>query len=364
MIFVRSADVSAGRCRSWPPQRSPRRSWPRRSVRRAPAGPRRRRSASRRWYSSTVRSPTPPVGTVSSRSCGARISGGGRGQPAARAQQRRRLPQAPPGEHRRPGRTRRHSYGGSVITDAAHGAGNVKALVYVAAFIPDKGESVPSLSEKFPGSALRPVPLALPDGSEETDYFIDQARFHRQFAADVPRNTADLMAVTQRPVTASALAEGASEPAWQTVPSWALVATEDLDIPVRTQIFMAERARSHITEVRASHAVSVSHPTPSPTSSRRRRGRSADRRMRRAGRQGAAPPDREGRRLRTERRAGRPYTCAGQGREGGAAEVRLRRPIASHTIRWTSTRSATARNPPRATRWGSPRARRTASCTA
>jgi len=157
-----------------------------------------------------------------------------------------------------------HSYGGSVITDAAHGAGDVKALVYVAAFIPDKGESAPSLSEKFPGStlgsALRPVPVALPDGSEETDYYIDQAGFHRQFAADVPRNTADLMAVTQRPVTASALAEGASEPAWQTVPSWALAATEDLDIPVRTQIFMAERAGSHITEVRASHAVSVSHP--------------------------------------------------------------------------------------------------------
>ncbi|MFJ9755672.1 alpha/beta fold hydrolase [Streptomyces sp. NPDC101149] len=157
-----------------------------------------------------------------------------------------------------------HSYGGSVITDAAHGVGNVKALVYVAAFIPDQGESALSLSERFPGStlgrALRPVPIPLPDGSEETDYYIEQTRFHHQFAADVPKNTADLMAVTQRPVTASALGEGASEPAWKTIPSWALVATEDLNIPVRTQIFMAERANSHITEVRASHAVSVSHP--------------------------------------------------------------------------------------------------------
>nr|WP_229841475.1 alpha/beta hydrolase [Streptomyces brasiliensis] len=157
-----------------------------------------------------------------------------------------------------------HSYGGSVISDAAQGAKNVKALVYVAAFLPEKGESAVELSGKFPGStlgeALRPVPVTLPDGTQGTDLYIEQAKFHHQFAADVPESTTDVMAVTQRPVTSAALEEGASEPAWKTIPSWVLVATEDLNIPAKVQVFMAERAHAHITEVRASHAVSVSQP--------------------------------------------------------------------------------------------------------
>ncbi|WP_280873919.1 alpha/beta fold hydrolase [Streptomyces pseudovenezuelae] len=157
-----------------------------------------------------------------------------------------------------------HSYGGSVISNAAYGAGNVKALVYIAAFVPEKGESAGELAAKFPGStlgeALRPVPVSLPDGSEGTDLYIEQSKFHYQFAADVPENTTDLMAVTQRPVTSAALEEGASEPAWKTISSWVLVATEDLNIPPQAQRFMAERAHAHTVEVRASHAVSVSHP--------------------------------------------------------------------------------------------------------
>jgi pimeloyl-ACP methyl ester carboxylesterase len=116
-----------------------------------------------------------------------------------------------------------HSYGGSAVTDAAHGAGNVKTLVYVAAFIPDKGESAVEAAGRFPG-------------------------------------TARLTAVTQRPVTGAAPAAGVFEPARKTVPSWAPVATEDLDIPPRTPLFTAERARAHTVRVRASHAVSVSHP--------------------------------------------------------------------------------------------------------
>ncbi|WP_445030681.1 alpha/beta hydrolase [Streptomyces sp. SAS_270] len=79
-----------------------------------------------------------------------------------------------------------------------------------------------------------------------------------QFAADVPENTTDLMAVTQRPVTSSALEEGASEPAWKTIPSWVLIATEDLNIPPQAQTFMAKRAKAHTVEVKPSHAVSVS----------------------------------------------------------------------------------------------------------
>ncbi|MFE0450121.1 alpha/beta fold hydrolase [Streptomyces sp. NPDC058914] len=157
-----------------------------------------------------------------------------------------------------------HSYGGSVISNAATGNKNVKALVYLAAFLPEKGESAVDLSGKFPGStlgdALRPVPVTNADGSQDTDLYIQNDEFRHQFAADVPRNKTDLMALTQRPVTDAALAEGAAEPAWKTVPSWVLVATQDLNIPPAAQEFMAQRAGAHTTEVRASHAVSVSQP--------------------------------------------------------------------------------------------------------
>jgi pimeloyl-ACP methyl ester carboxylesterase len=157
-----------------------------------------------------------------------------------------------------------HSYGGSVISDATHDADNVKALVFVAAFLPEKGESAVELSARFPGStlgdALRSVPVTLPDGSRDADLTIEPGKFHQQFAADVPRNTADLMSVTQRPITQAALADDASEPGWKDIPSWAVVATQDRNIPAQAQVFMAQRAHAHITRVRASHAVSVSHP--------------------------------------------------------------------------------------------------------
>ncbi|MFE0204015.1 alpha/beta fold hydrolase [Streptomyces sp. NPDC058985] len=157
-----------------------------------------------------------------------------------------------------------HSYGGSVISNAARGADNVKALVYIAAFLPDKGESALALSGKFPGStlgeALKPVPVTQPDGSQGVDLYIDQSKFNHQFAADVPKNTADLMAVTQRPVTSAALEEEAGEPAWKTIPSWVLVTTQDLNIPPKVQKFMADRAKAHTEKAVASHAVSVSQP--------------------------------------------------------------------------------------------------------
>ena len=144
------------------------------------------------------------------------------------------------------------------------GALGSPALVYLAAFLPEKGESAVDLSGKFPGStlgdALRPVPFTNADGSQGTDLYIQNAKFRHQFAADVPRNETDLMAVTQRPITNAALAEGAAEPAWKTIPSWVLVATQDLNILPKAQEFMAERAGAHTTEVRASHAVSVSQP--------------------------------------------------------------------------------------------------------
>ncbi|MGY4923656.1 alpha/beta fold hydrolase [Streptomyces sp. 900105755] len=157
-----------------------------------------------------------------------------------------------------------HSYGGSVISNAAKGLPEVKALVFVAAFLPEEGESAVTLSGKFPGSTLgdtlRPVPVTLPDGRQVMDLYIEQAKFHDQFAADVPEETTAVMAATQRPVADAALAEGASAPAWRDIRSWVLVADEDRNIPPQVQTYMAERAGASVMKVSASHAVSVSRP--------------------------------------------------------------------------------------------------------
>ncbi|MFI9635252.1 alpha/beta fold hydrolase [Nocardia sp. NPDC051929] len=157
-----------------------------------------------------------------------------------------------------------HSYGGSVITVAAAGRSDVEALVYIAAFIPDVGESALQLTDKFPGSTLGPTTRAasypLPDGGTGTELYIRQAEFHRQFAADVPAATAELMAATQRPVALDALQQPATATAWRDIRSFALVTGEDKNIPVEAQRFMAERASAEIVEVSASHAVSVSAP--------------------------------------------------------------------------------------------------------
>src|SRR5207248_1852400 len=114
-----------------------------------------------------------------------------------------------------------HSYGGSVITNAATGNGNVVALVYVAAFAPDDGETAGQLSERFPGSTLGPTlapPVGLPDGSSEVS--IQQDKFWAQFAADVPETEAKLMAATQRPISLAAFTDVSGVPAWKTIPSW------------------------------------------------------------------------------------------------------------------------------------------------
>ncbi|MET9110257.1 alpha/beta fold hydrolase [Streptomyces zhihengii] len=154
-----------------------------------------------------------------------------------------------------------HSYGGAVIGAAAEGAENVTALVFIAAVIPDEGESVADL---LSGSTLRnnvrEVPLSRADGSETTDLYIQQDVFHQQFAGDLTRDRADLMAATQRPITADALQEEAVGVAWQTIPTWALIADQDRCIPVEAQIYMAERAIAYIATVEASHAVTLSRP--------------------------------------------------------------------------------------------------------
>ncbi|MFC9735647.1 alpha/beta fold hydrolase [Streptomyces roseolus] len=157
-----------------------------------------------------------------------------------------------------------HSYGGAVISGAAVGNSRVKALVYIAAFTPDKGESAAELAAKFPGSTLgdtvNPQSYPLPGGGSGIELLIERAEFHEQFAADVPAAEAAVMAVSQRPVATAALEEKAGEAAWKTIPSWALIATSDRNIPPAVERWMARRAGSHITEVDASHAVAVSRP--------------------------------------------------------------------------------------------------------
>jgi pimeloyl-ACP methyl ester carboxylesterase len=155
-----------------------------------------------------------------------------------------------------------HSYGGSVITQIAN-APNIKALVYVAAFAPDVGESAGGLAAKFPGSTLGPTlaaPVPLAGGGK--DFYIDQAKFRDQFAADVSQVEAAVMAATQRPVTELAINEASNEPAWKTLPSWFVYGDQDKNIPLQALSFMAERAHSKQTVVvkGASHVVMVSQP--------------------------------------------------------------------------------------------------------
>jgi pimeloyl-ACP methyl ester carboxylesterase len=154
-----------------------------------------------------------------------------------------------------------HSYGGSVITSAS--AANVKALVYVAGFAPDVGETASGLSAQYPGSTLGDAlaqPVALAGGGK--DLYIQQSKFHEQFAADVSPGIARAMAAGQRPVTEAALNEPASGAAWKTIPSWFIYGKADRNIPAQAQSFMAARAKSRHTEVvpGASHAVMVSNP--------------------------------------------------------------------------------------------------------
>ncbi|MEV6325588.1 alpha/beta hydrolase [Nocardia sp. NPDC051787] len=104
------------------------------------------------------------------------------------------------------------------------------------------------------------MPFGTIDGGTGTDLYIQPDKFRAQFAADVPEGRAALMAATQRSIAQAALEEKATAAAWNEKPSWDIVTTKDLNIPVEAQRFMAERARTHITEVYASHSVAVSHP--------------------------------------------------------------------------------------------------------
>lgn len=148
-----------------------------------------------------------------------------------------------------------HSYGGVVITEAGTDP-KVAGLVYIAAFAPDKGESVAALI-KDPASGA-PVPPILPAG--EGFLALDRVKFHASFAADVARDKADFMANSQVPWGVGALQGAITEPAWRVKPSWYLIATADRMIPPPAQKAMSARAGSTVVEVDGSHAVYVSKP--------------------------------------------------------------------------------------------------------
>jgi len=148
-----------------------------------------------------------------------------------------------------------HSYGGAVITEAGTDP-KVAALVYVAAFAPDKGESVSTLIKDPPPGA--PVPPILPP--HDGYLSLDKAKFPASFAADVSADAAAFMADSQVPWGMEALSGTISEPAWKTKPSWYLVSTEDKMIPPDAQRAMSKRAGSTVVEVKGSHAVYVSQP--------------------------------------------------------------------------------------------------------
>ena len=148
-----------------------------------------------------------------------------------------------------------HSYGGVVITEAGNDP-KVAGLVYVAAFAPDKGESVSALIKDPPPGA--PVPPILPP--QDGYLFLDRAKFASSFAADVSPDLAEFMADSQVPWGVEALSGAVSQPAWKTKPSWYLVSTEDRMIPPDAQRAMSKRAGSTVVEVKGSHSVYVSQP--------------------------------------------------------------------------------------------------------
>ena len=148
-----------------------------------------------------------------------------------------------------------HSYGGAVITEAGTDA-NVAALVYIAAFAPDKGESVNTLIANAPPGA--PVPPILPP--QDGFLFLDRDKFAASFAGDLPAAQAAFMADSQVPWGVEALSGSITQPAWRVKPSWYLVSTDDRMIPPPAQRAMSERAGSTVAEVAGSHSIYLSQP--------------------------------------------------------------------------------------------------------
>jgi pimeloyl-ACP methyl ester carboxylesterase len=154
-----------------------------------------------------------------------------------------------------------HSYWGSVITNAARGNANVTALVYVAAFAPDSGESAGGLLAQFPRERPRPHPATDPAQRRRRGPNCASGPVPKVFAADLPLRDAQLIAVAQRSINAAAFDEASGEPAWRSIPSYFLIPTADMAIPLVLHQFMAARAHGvTMTVPDASHAVMASRP--------------------------------------------------------------------------------------------------------
>jgi pimeloyl-ACP methyl ester carboxylesterase len=161
-----------------------------------------------------------------------------------------------------------HSYGGAVITNAAVGDPEVRALVYVDAFIPDQGDTVGGLLGAEPGSCIGGPPadvfnlVPYPGGPPgDVDLYIKPDLVPGCFASGLPASQAAVIAATQRPLAASAATEPSGPPAWKTIPSWAVIGTGDRVIPPAELTFMAQRAGAHITDVNAGHLSMISKPS-------------------------------------------------------------------------------------------------------
>src|SRR6266545_1132681 len=146
-----------------------------------------------------------------------------------------------------------HSYGGFVTTNAATGDNNVKALVYVDAYIPAQGDTVNSLTSQFPGSQITSAALNfVPSPGGVTDVYVKPSLFRSILANDLPAGQAAELAATQRPIAASTLADVSGPPAWTSIPSWAVIGTADNAIPPAAQEFMAARAHATAASPRCS----------------------------------------------------------------------------------------------------------------
>jgi pimeloyl-ACP methyl ester carboxylesterase len=148
-----------------------------------------------------------------------------------------------------------HSYGGAVITGAAVGAANVKALVYITAFAPEAGDNLQALLEKYPskiGTALVPDAAGF--------LYIDRSKFREVFAADVSERDLSVMSAAQKPINSTNFGQKYGAPAWKDIPNWYLIATEDQAINPALQRMFAERMKAVVDEVKASHVPFASQP--------------------------------------------------------------------------------------------------------